>query len=482
MIPLINVLTETQEKRIHDEVVRILSEVGVSFEYEPAIELFKNHGFEVDGTIVKFTEDQILKALDSAPASFPMQARNPEHTVTCENGSFILTPSYGPAFVYDGLTGTRRGTTYDDYKNVIKLVHMSENINSSGGNVVEPCDVPDEIRHLIMTDAHIKLADKTFMGSARGYDNAKDICEIAAIMFGGREAIEKTPVLNTLINSITPLMFDERMTGALIANAEYGQSCMVSSLVMSGSTGPVTMVETLAIQIAECLAGIVLTQLVKPGAPVIMGSTSGPSDMVSMALTIGTAETALYTAATAQMGRFYNIPTRGGGGLNDGILADAQAGYESMLTLMAAGASGISYVLHAAGIMHYYNAFSYDQFVIDDEIAGLVKKFVAGYDFTEDRFVFDDVAEVGHGGHFLYQDSTLEFMHDLRRPFISTRAGWEGWSDAGEMSVAQVARKRWTTQLEEYECPEIDPAMAEEVNAYISKRCNELIGEEPELL
>ncbi len=482
MIPLINVLTDEQAKRIHDEVTRILSEVGVNFEYEPAIELFKKHGFDVDGTVVKFTEDQLMAAVDSAPAGFTMQARNPDNTLECEDGSFILTPSYGPAFVYDGVSGARRNSTYDDYKNVIKLVQMSQNINSSGGNVVEPCDVPDAIRHMIMTDAHIKLSDKTFMGSARGYDNAKDICEIAAIMFGGREEIEKTPVLNTLINSITPLMYDERMTGALMANAEYGQSCMVSSLVMSGSTGPVTMVETLAIQIAECLAGIVLTQLVKPGAPVIMGSTSGPSDMVSMALSIGNAEVALYTAATSQMGRFYGIPTRGGGGLNDGILSDAQAGYESMLTLLAAGSSGTAYVLHAAGIMHYYNAFSYEQFVIDDEIAGLVKKFVSGYAFDEDRFVFDDVKEVGHGGHFLYQDSTLDYMHDLRRPFISSRAGWEAWNSAGQLSTAQVAQNRWQKQLEEYVQPEIDPAMKEEIDAYITKRSIELTGEAPELL
>ena len=482
MIPLYNVLTDDQVQRIHNEAMRILAEVGVDFEYEPAVECFKKHGFDVNGSVVRFTEDQVMAAVKSAPSSFTMQARNPEFTVRCGDGSFILTPSYGPPFVYDGVTGARRETNYEDYKNVIKLVHMSENINSSGGNVVEPEDVPVAIRHLMMTDAHVKLSDKTFMGSALGADCARDTCEIAAIMFGGKEAIQKTPVLNTLINSITPLKFDARMTGALMVHAEYGQSCMVSSLVMSGSTGPVTMVETLAIQIAECLAGIVLTQLVREGAPVIIGSTSGPADMVGMTLSIGNAETALYTAATAQMARFYDIPARGGGGLNDGVLADAQAGYESMLTLFAAGSSGIAYVLHAAGIMQYYNAFSYEKFVIDDEIAGLVKKFMAGYAFDEERFIFEDVEEVGPGGHFLYQDSTLEYMRDHRRPLVSTRDSWEAWEGKGALSAAQVAQARWQKQLAEYEAPAMDPAMAEAVNAYITKRCIELTGEAPKLL
>ena len=481
MIPMVNVLTQEQCDRINEEALRILNEIGVEFEYEPAVECFKEHGLRVEGSQVYFEPDFVLEQVKKAPSSFVLQARDPKKTLKCEDGSFILTPSYGPPFVY-GIDGSRRVTTFEDYKNVIKLVHMSQNINSTGGNVVEPSDIADPIRHLMMADAHIKLSDKNCMGSARGAECARDSCEIAAIMFGGKEAIKEKPVLNTLINSITPLKYDARMAGALMVHAEYGQSCMVSSLVMSGSTGPITMVETLAVQIAECLAGIVLAQLVNPGAPVIMGSTSGPADMGTMSLSIGNAEVALYTAATAQMGRYYGIPVRGGGGLNDAILSDAQAGYESMLTLLAAGESGVAFVLHAAGIMHYYNAFSYEKLIIDDEIAGLCKKFMQGYDFDEEKFIFEDVEEVGSGGHFLYQDSTLDYMDEHRRPLISNRADWEAWDNKGAMTTAQVAEARWKKQLAEYQCPEMDPGMKAEVDAFIAARCVELIGEAPTLL
>ena len=200
-----------------------------------------------------------------------------------------------------------------------------------------------------------------------------------------------------------------------------------------------------------------------------------------MSLSIGNSEVALYTSATAQMGRFYGVPTRGGGGLNDAILTDAQAGMESMLTLLTAGTSGIAFVLHAAGIMHYYNAFSYEKFIMDDEVAGWCNKYIQGYNFDEERFVFEDVEEVGPGGHFLYQDSTMDYMDELRRPIINNRKDYEGWEADGAKSLDKVCYDRWTKQLEEYVAPAMDEAVEAELNAFIEKRCNDLIGECPAL-
>lgn len=475
MLDKVDILTDEQVQRINEEALKILENVGVDFEYEPAIEVLQEHGVRCEGSIAYFDPDFVMARLKEAPSEFTLEARDPAKTLTCGDNSFILSPSYGPPFIYD-LNGKSRLSTLEDYNNIIKLAHVSQNINHTGGNVCEPNDIPESIRPIKMLESHVRYSDKPFMGIALGAEGAMESIEIAKMLFGDTEAIKKKPVLNTLINSITPLKFDERMLGALMVHAEYGQSCMVSSLVMSGSTGPVTMVETLALQIAECLAGIVLAQCVNPGAPVIMGSTSGPADMATMGLSIGSAETALYTAATAQMARFYGIPSRGGGGLNDSILADAQAGYESMLTLKAASDSGISFVLHAAGIMHYYNSFSYEKFIIDDEIAGLCKKFREGYNFDESRFVFDDVAQVGHGGHYLYEQSTVAYLHDLRPPLISVRDSHEGWETKGSLSVAERAAARVEKQLAEYVAPELDPALDKELTAYIESRTKEHLG------
>ncbi|MEG0874450.1 MAG: trimethylamine methyltransferase family protein [Clostridiales bacterium] len=475
MIPKFDVLTQEQLLKIHEESIKILEEVGVEFTYDPAVKVFGEQGLKTDGHRVYFTRDFIEKMMKLAPAEFKLNARNPEKTVNCNHTDLILTPSYGPPFVYEA-DGSRRYTTMADYDNIVKLAGASENIDHTGGNVCEPTDVPDEIKHLKMLESHVRNSDKAFMGSAYGEVGASDSVKIAELIFGGSDIIKKNPVLITLINSITPLKFDDRMLAALMTYAKAGQACLVSSLVMSGSTGPATMVETMALQNAEILAGISLAQAVNPGTPCIYGSTSGPVDMKTLSLSIGTAETALYTAASAQLARYYGVPSRGGGGLNDTKCVDAQAGYESMLTLLAAASSGINYVLHAAGIMHYYNAFSYEKFVQDDEIAGLVRKFIKGFNFDDKFFVFDDVKEVGPGGHFLYQNSTFElFREELRTPLLSDRQGYEAWEEQGKKDTAQRAKEMWQKTLAEYEAPALDSALDKELTSFINARTKELM-------
>ncbi|MGI5873816.1 MAG: trimethylamine methyltransferase family protein [Bacillota bacterium] len=469
-----DVLTQEEVLKIHDHSMRILEEVGVEFTYDPAIKVFTDAGFKVEGHKVFFKREDVEALAAKAPAEFTLSARDPKKTAKCNQVDLNLTPAYGPPYIYD-LKGERRYSNMEDYDNIIKLTQMSENINHTGGNVCEPIEVPEEYRHLKMLYSHIKYSDKPFMGSAYGVVGASDSVKMAEMIFGGREQIKKNPVLITLINSITPLKYDDRMLGALMTYAEAGQACLISSLVMSGSTGPVAMAATIALQMAEILAGVCLAQLINPGTPCIMGSTSGACDMRAMSLSIGSAETALYTAATAQMARYYGMPSRGGGGLNDAKVVDAQAGYESMLTLFAAASSGINYVLHAAGIMQYYTSFSYEKFIIDDEIAGLVRKFMKGFDFADDKFLMDDIAQVGPGGHFLYQPSTFALCREeLRDVYVSDRGNWQDWDAAGRKTVAEAACAKWQDLLTKYEAPEMDEALDKELCDFVAKRSAEL--------
>jgi trimethylamine--corrinoid protein Co-methyltransferase len=475
MIPKFDVLTKEEVEKIDAHIMQILEEVGVEFTYDPAVKVFLDAGFKVEGNRVYFKRDDVEALVKKAPSSFQLHARDPQKTVTCNHTELTLTPSYGPPYIYD-LKGNKRYSSMEDYDNIVKLTHVSQNINHTGGNVCEPVEVPEDIRHMKMLYSHIKYSDKAFMGSAYGVTGASDSVKMAEMIFGGSEEIKKHPVLITLINSITPLKYDDRMLGALMTYAEAGQALLISALVMSGSTGPVGMAGTIALQHAEILAGICLAQLVNPGTPCIIGSTSGPVDMRGMSLSIGSAETALYTAATAQMARYYGVPSRGGGGLNDAKVVDAQAGYEAMLTLFAAAASGITYVLHAAGIMQYYTAFSYEKFIIDDEIAGLVRKFIKGYNFSEEMFLMDDIKQVGPGGHFLYQSSTFAHCRDeLRDVYVSDRGNWQDWVAGGSLTVAEVACEKWQQILKDYETPAIDESLDKELCAFIEKRTKELI-------
>lgn len=475
MIPKFDVLTQEEVLKVNDHALKILEEVGIEFTYDPAVKVFADAGFKTEGHRVYFKREDVENLVKKAPAEFKLHARNPQKTAVCNHTELNLTPSYGPPYIYD-LKGEKRYSSMEDYDNIVKLTHMSENINHTGGNVCEPVEIPEEIRHMKMLMSHIKYSDKAFMGSAYGVTGASDSVKMCEFIFGGRDVLKKNPALITLINSITPLKYDDRMLGALMTYAEAGQALLISSLVMSGSTGPVGMAATLALQIAEILGGICLAQLINPGTPCIMGSTSGPVDMRGMSLSIGSAETGLYTAATAQMARYYGVPSRGGGGLNDAKIVDAQCGYESMLTLFAAATSGITYVLHAAGIMQYYTAFSYEKFIIDDEIAGLVRKFIKGYNFSEEMFLMDDIKQVGPGGHFLYQPSTFAHCrNELRDVYVSDRGNWQDWEAAGSRTVAEVACDKWQQLLRDYEAPEIDEALEKELNAFIAKRTDELM-------
>ncbi len=474
MLPKFNILTEKQVQAVHEHSLRMLEEIGIDICYQPAMEVLKAQGQRVVGQRVFLSKDFVEKMVKKAPAEFVLHARNPRNNLVCGGDNIIYMPGYGAPFVHDA-DGTRRDSSMEDYDNIVKLAGASKNLHMTGGNVVEPKDVDDRIRHLRMVRSHIVNSDKCFMGSASGYEKAKDVIDMAALLFGGREVIKEKPALICLINSVTPLKYDERMLGALMAYAEAGQAMVIASLVMSGSTGPAALAGALAVQNAEVLAGIALAQSINPGTPVVYGSTSAITDMSTGALAIGNPECALFTSASAQMARFYGLPSRGGGGLSDAKLADAQAGYESMMVLMAASTTGINFVLHTAGILQSFNAMSYEKFMVDDEIAGMVLRYLKGIDFTEDKFAYDVISEVGPGGHFLCEEHTCEnHKLEFRRPELSDRKSYDGWAKE-KLDANMRAHRRWQDVLASYEPPALEPEVERLIQAFMEKRVEALL-------
>lgn len=475
MLPKYDVLTDEQINKIHKNSIKILKEIGVEFSYDPAIEVFKKHGQRVEGHRVFFDPDFVEEMVEKAPAQFTLHARNPEHNLVCGDGNTIYMPGYGAPFIYDA-EGGKRDATMADYDNFVKLAGASKNIHMTGGTVVEPTDVPDDIRHLKMAYSHIINSDKCFMGSSSGYEFARDAIEMTAILHGGLDVIKEKPALICLINSVTPLKYDDRMLGGLMAYAETGQPMVIASLVMAGSTGPATMAGALSLQNAEVLAGITLTQCINPGTPVVYGSTSAVTDMSTGSLSIGNPENALFTSASAQFSRFYGVPCRGGGGLTDAKTVDAQAGYESMMVLFAASTTGVNFVLHTAGILQYYMAMSYEKFMVDDEIAGMVLRYLKGFDCDSDeKMAFDVIEAVGPGGHFLTQKHTRKnFKTEFFRPALSDRQSFDGWAK-DSLDTNQRAKARWQEVLANYTAPELDADIKVKIEAFIEKRTKELI-------
>jgi len=271
-----------------------------------------------------------------------------------------------------------------------------------------------------------------------------------------------------VISSLTPLGYSAEMLGALMEYARRRQPLLIAAAAMGGSTAPITLAGMLAMQNAELLAGITLTQLINPGTPVIYGSTSTNTDMKTGALAIGSPENSLVITAIAQIARYYGLPSRSGGALTDSHSPDARSGYESMQSLMTTVNSGIDFVLHAAGILSSFLAFSYEKFVIDDEMCGMVRRYRRGITVAPETLAYDVIADVGPGGNYLMEPHTLKRCRsEFWQPTIGDREAIGDWMTAGRPDEVARARKRWQKLLAEHQDPPLDGTTARQLQAFV---------------
>jgi trimethylamine--corrinoid protein Co-methyltransferase len=461
------ILLQEDIERIHQASMKVLANVGVEFPSEDALSLFERHGVKTDGSRVYLTEEQVWQALESAPAKFTLHARNPERSVTIGEGSSVFAPGYGAPFLVD-LEGHKRTPTLEDYRALVKLADALPNQDMSGHLLAEPGDVPPEIAPLHMLSAHMIHSDKPFIGSVDSELAVRHTLEMIDILFGDTLG-DRTVTLGT-ISSLTPLGYSPDMINAIIRYAQKNQALLLANLAMAGSTAPITLAGLLAMQNAELLAGIVLTQLVNPGTPVIYGTTSTNIDMRSGSLAIGSPEQAQVTAAHTQLVRFYGLPSRASGALTDANYPNAQAGFESMMSLLTAVNSGADFVLHAAGILSSYLAFSFEKFVLDDEICGRVRRFHQPLVVDVDTLAYDTIANVGPGNHFLGEDHTLARCRtEFWTPEVSDRMGLDQWIQAGRPDVTLKARERWQQLVADHEDPPLEASTARQLKAYVEK-------------
>jgi trimethylamine--corrinoid protein Co-methyltransferase len=317
------------------------------------------------------------------------------------------------------------------------------------------------------------LCDKPFMGSPVSRQGAIDGIEMAGILWGGKENITDKTVSVSLINSLSPLQFSDEMAGALIELARHNQACVIASLIMAGGSGPVTLDGVLALQNAEILAGITLAQLVRPGAPVVYGSTSSAMDMKTGALSIGAPELSKNIHLTAQMARFYNLPSRSGGSLTDALAVDAQAGAESALALSTAARSGINFILHSCGILGSYIAMSFEKFLIDEEVCGMVRNMLKPLALTDESIDINVIKEVGIGGQYLTHPKTFQLCRtEFFMPTLMSRKNPDAWMKAGKKRIDELAEDKVAQRLASYERPEIDPGIEKKLTEYVEERKN----------
>lgn len=468
--PVYDILSDEGAAIIEANADRILEEIGIDFRDDPeSLSLWRDAGADVKGERVHFPKNLCRTLLETAPSQFFQHARNPNRNVQIGGQATVFAPVYGPPFIYNKDEG-RRYATLEDFCNLVKLVYSLPGLHHSGGTVCEPVDVPVNKRHLDMVYSHLRYSDKPLMGSVTAPERAADSVAMAKLVFGDR-FVDDNCVLINLINANSPLTFDATMLGALKVYAAAGQACVVSPFILSGAMAPVTVAGTLAQTLAEALAGMALTQLVRPGAPVVFGSFASSMSMQSGAPTFGTPEPAKVLLSAAKLARRTGVPFRSGGSLTAAKTADAQAAYESIQTLWPTVTGGVNFVLHAAGWLEGGLASGYEKLVMDADQLAMFQIMASGIDLTDNGQAMDALQEVGPGSHFLGCDHTQRnFKTAFYRSTIADNNSFEQWESDGSQDAETRANKVWKQMLKAYEAPPIDPAIDEALIAYIAQR------------
>ena len=469
-IPDFQVLDDEALQIIEWNAETILEEIGVNFVENPAaLDRWRAAGADVRGERVHIPRGLARALCATAPKSFVQHARNPERNVEIGGRNLVLAPVYGPPFVRTK-AGGRRYATIADFRDFVKLGYMSKWLHHSGGTVCEPTDVAVNKRHLDMLHAHMTLSDKPYMGSVTAPERAADSVAMSKILFGDA-FVDANTVMTSLININSPLTFDGIMMGALEVYAAANQAAIISPFIVGGAMAPVSVAGTLTQVLAEVLAGVAYSQLVRKGAPVIAGAFVTSIDMNSGAPTFGTPEASLITYGAGQLVRRLGLPYRSAGAFCGSKLPDAQAAYESANSLNMGLLAGVNFMLHACGWLEGGLVASFEKFVMDADQLGILHHLAQGVDMSANAQAMEALREVGPGGHFLGCAHTqANFKEAFWRSDLFDYKPFETWDEEGARDTETLAAQRVARLLETYRQPDLDPGIAEGLADFVARK------------
>ncbi len=470
-VPTYELLGEEGLALIERHAEQLLQEVGLEFRGDPEVlRLWQEAGADVRGELVRFPAGLVPAIIRrSVRPQFTQHARNPARSVEIGGRHTVFSPAYGSPFVYDRAGGRRYGTI-KDFENFVKLAYASPWLHHSGGTICEPVDVPVNKRHLDMVYAHLRWSDKALMGSVTAPERAEDSIELCRVAFG-RDFVEQNCVILGNINVNSPLVYDVTMTAALRTSAAANQGIVVVPFILGGAMGPVTIAGAIAQSHAEAMAGVALTQLVRPGAPVIYGSFLSSLSLRTGAPTFGMPEPVLSHLVVGQLARRLGVPLRCGGALTGSKLADAQGAQESSDALFSACLGGANFILHAAGWLEGGLVMGYEKFMLDVDHCGMLHTFLAGLPLDENGFAMEAFREVGIGKHYLGAQHTLKnYQTAFYDSALASNESYEQWAEAGSQDADTRAHARWQQVLRDYEPPPIDPGVDAALTDFIARR------------
>ncbi|MBL9034011.1 MAG: trimethylamine methyltransferase family protein [Rhodospirillaceae bacterium] len=465
-------LSQDQIEAIHDASLRILEEIGIEFQGEAACNMLRKAGamVEVKSGLTHIPREIVLAALKTAPSGFTLTPRNPARAVHVGGNHVSFGLVAGPPNVHDAINGRRPGN-HADYVNLIRLAQSFDIIHFIGNQPTAPQELPVRTRHLDCYLANITCSDRIYHCTAIGRERALDGIDMMAISRGlTRDQMAESPGVLTIISVNSPRRFDAAMSDGLMAMAEHGQAVVVTPFTLMGAMAPVSLAAALTQQNAEALAGITLAQLTRPGAPVVYGAFTSDVDMKSGAPAFGTPENARATIACGQLARFYRLPYRASNSSASNAV-DAQAAYESEMSIWSSVMAHANLVYHGAGWMEGGLTASFEKIVLDVEMLQMIAETIQPFAVSPEDIALDAIASVPPGGHFFGAAHTLErYETAFYRPLVSDWRSYESWKADGARDATQRATAIWQQALERYQEPPLDPAIREALDAHMAKR------------
>lgn len=473
-VPYYEFMGEEGLARLEDQADWLLQEVGIEFREDPkALDVWREAGADVKGSRVRLPAGMARELCRTAPKKFTQHSRNPARSVEIGEDSVVFAPIYGAPFVRCAEKGRRYGTL-EDFENLVKLTGALSGLHHSGFVTCEPCDIPVNKRHLDMLYAHMRYSEKPSLGAITEKSRAQDCVDMARILHGA-EFMDANCVIMGNVNTNSPLHVDKVVTEAIEVYCGAGQGIVVVPFILGGAMGPVTTAAAVSQALAEGMICGAYSQLIRPGAPFVLGNFLSSMSLKSGAPTFGMPEPVMSNYIVGQLARRLGVPLRCGGSLTASKMPDAQAAYESADSMHSTMLAGANFVLHAAGWLEGGLVTSYEKLVLDADRLAAYEVFLSGVPVDDNALARDAYLEVEPGGHFLGCAHTMaNYETAFFDAVMSDSESFEQWTERGEKDAMTRAHDRWTEMLRTFEPPPMDEGKDEELKAFVASRKDEM--------
>jgi trimethylamine--corrinoid protein Co-methyltransferase len=457
--------TDGELKQLDDSIMYLLSEVGVEVNSEEALEILDENGAEVDfnSNKVKIPRSLVEECVDQAPSNITLYGREDKHNLEVGENRVHYGTGGTVLNVLDLDTGEKRKINIQDVADIAKLVDALENINFLVIPVY-PNECNDQNVDVNRFYSALKNTSKHVQGGVYSIKGIREVIDMASKIAGSKEALVEKPFISFITCVMSPLVLDDTYTNFLIEVAKHGLPVSIPAEPLSGATGPITIAGNIALMAAESLAGVVVTQLVNPGTPVLFASTASAMDLNTALYMTGEVEMGLMHAGVAQVAQYYELPLYATAGMSDAKLPDTQSGYETAMTNLLAGMSGANFIHDAAGLLEMCQTVAYEKYVIDNEIIGMCKRAIRGIEVNEETIAKDVIERVGPGGHFLMDEHTRKHMKtEFFQPKVSDRLTREAWEEGGSKPTRERAIVMAKELLDNHQPLGIDTKLDKEI-------------------